>query len=144
MEHVRKLIEDLLSRFETMGNTKTVVGDPMEVKGTILVPLIELSIGVGAGGGEGTGEGGGTDDKGREGKGKGEGKGAGAGGGLKVTPISVICVDASGVSAFSVAEKKGFLNKLADLMPQIMEKAAEMKKPCPGEEPEGRRCQEKH
>jgi uncharacterized spore protein YtfJ len=121
---VKELIEDVLSKFEGLSKTKTVVGEPMELKGKILVPLIEVSIGVGGGGGGGSGEGAG--EKGMEGKG--EGKGAGVGGGMKVVPVSVICVDDKGVSAFTMAEKKGFINKLADIMPQIMERAAALKK----------------
>lgn len=122
MQQVKELFETVLARLETMATTKTVVGDPIEVKGRTLIPLIELSIGVGGGGGEGTGEG----EKAREGKGHGEGKGAGAGGGLSITPVAVFCVDQDGVSAYGI-EKKGLLGRMADLMPQIMDKAMQMK-----------------
>jgi uncharacterized spore protein YtfJ len=128
MQDIKSLVDELLSRFEQLSKTETVVGKPMEVKGKTIIPLVELSIGLGSGGGGGSGEGGGTDEKGRQGQGKGAGEGAGIGGGIKITPVSVVAVDDSGVSAFSVGEKKGFMNKLADIVPQVMEKAMEKKK----------------
>jgi uncharacterized spore protein YtfJ len=120
MQDVKELIEDVLARFEGLSQTKTVVGEPMELKGKILVPLIEVSIGVAGGGGAGEG----AVEKGNEGKGEGKG----VGGGMKVAPVSVICIDDHGVSAFTLGEKKGFVDKLADIMPQLIEKAAAAKK----------------
>jgi len=131
MEDIKELMEQLLSKFESMSKTKTVVGDPVEIKNKTLVPLIEVSIGVGTGGG--LGEGTGTDEKGREGKG--QGKGAGAGGGLKISPVAVVAIDDSGVSAFAVNEKKGAIGRLAEMVPHIMEKVVAMKSKQGKEEP---------
>jgi uncharacterized spore protein YtfJ len=131
MEDIKELMDEMLSKFDSLSKTKTVVGEPIEVKGKTLIPFIEVSIGVGTGGG--TGEGGSTDEKGRQGKGV--GKGAGAGGGLRVSPVAVVSIDDKGVSAYSVNEKKGFLGKMAEIMPQMMEKAMEKKPKAPPEEP---------
>ncbi|MHB9155633.1 MAG: GerW family sporulation protein [Endomicrobiales bacterium] len=49
------------------------------------------------------------------------------GGGLKITPVSVVCVDDSGVSVFPVGGKRGLLGQVAGLMPQVMEKIGKMK-----------------
>jgi uncharacterized spore protein YtfJ len=122
MQQVKELFDTVLSRLETLAKTKTVVGDPMEIKGKTLIPLIELSLGIGGGGGEGTGEG----EKMKEGKGHGEGIGGGVGGGLTITPVAVLCVDQNDVSAYAV-EKKGFASRIADMMPQMLDKVMQLK-----------------
>ncbi|MEG0712611.1 MAG: spore germination protein GerW family protein, partial [Niameybacter sp.] len=42
-------LEVLLGQLEHFINTKTVVGEPIHIADTILVPLVDVSFGVGAG-----------------------------------------------------------------------------------------------
>lgn len=91
MPEVENLLKSTLDEVERMLNAKSVVGDPIQIGDTTLIPL--LSIGFGFGGGGGTGKGdlsGGT-----SGSGEGQGAGVGAGGGVK--PVAVIIIDKSGV-----------------------------------------------
>jgi uncharacterized spore protein YtfJ len=68
-----------------MLNTKTVVGDPITVEGSTLIPLVSVGFGFGDGGGEG------TDPS------KGAGTGGGTGGGGGVKPVALIIINKDGV-----------------------------------------------
>ncbi len=114
MEGVENLVKTTLAEIERMLSTKTVVGEPITVGGNTLIPLICVGFGFGAGGGEGKGEG----------KGKGEGSGGGTGGGAGVKPVAIVIVSKDG--NVRVEPVKGSfasaLEKLAETIPQVMEK----------------------
>ncbi|MDD2672576.1 MAG: spore germination protein GerW family protein [Syntrophales bacterium] len=135
MEHVKMLIETLFSRLDGLARSKTVIGDPMDVKGKIFIPFVEISIGAGGGGFMGEGEGGGTDEKGRTGKGKGEGKGGGTGGCLRISPVGLVSVDEQGlVCVYNLGEKRGILAKMAETLPPVIEKMMQAKAKQGGDE----------
>lgn len=73
-----------LENLERLFTSKTVVGEPFQVDGTTIVPL--LSVGIMFGGGEGTNA---------NGKAGGEGTGYGGGGGVR--PIALIISNKDGV-----------------------------------------------
>ena len=82
MEIVENLVKTTLGEVEKVLSTKTVVGEPITIEGTTLIPLISAGFGFGAGGGSGKGEA----------KQKGEGSGGGTGGGAWVKPVAVIVI----------------------------------------------------
>lgn len=116
MDSYKEVLDELLSKFENLAKTKTVVGEPIEVKGKTLIPLIEISLG--AGGGGGSGEMGKDDEK---------GGGVGSGGGIRIKPVAVLLVDESGLSVFGL-EKKGAMSKLADIMPDMIDKMSNLRR----------------
>jgi uncharacterized spore protein YtfJ len=116
MEDVEKLVKTTLGEIEKVLDTKTVVGEPITVEGTTLIPLISVGFGFGAGGGSGK----------AEAKQAGEGAGGGTGGGAGVKPIAVIIIDKSGVRIESI--KGGMataIEKLGETLPETLGKVAE-------------------
>ena len=85
MENVEDLFDKTVGEIERMLNTKTVVGEPIEVASNTLIPLVNVGFGFGVGGGEGT----------ESQKGSGHGGGTGGGGGVK--PVALIVVNDAGV-----------------------------------------------
>ena len=81
MEDVENLVKSTAYEMEKLLATKTVVGEPIAVNGTTIIPLVAMGFGFGAGGGTGKSE------KGPEG----EGTGGGTGGGGGVKPVAVGC-----------------------------------------------------
>ncbi len=73
MEIVENLVKTTLGEIEKVLSSRTVVGEPITIEGTTLIPLISVGFGFGAGGGQGMGEA----------KQKGEGSGGGTGESLK-------------------------------------------------------------
>ena len=66
MQDIENLFDKTVGEIERMLNTKTVVGEPINVDDTTIIPLVNVGFGFGVGGGEGTekekgtGHGGGT------------------------------------------------------------------------------------
>ena len=50
MEHVENLLKTTLGEIERLLTTKTVVGDPITLDGSTVIPLISIGFGFGAGG----------------------------------------------------------------------------------------------
>ena len=55
MEHVESLLKATLTKLERLLSTRTVVGEPIVVEGSTLIPLVAVGFGFGAGGGSGKG-----------------------------------------------------------------------------------------
>jgi uncharacterized spore protein YtfJ len=107
------LVTTTLGEIEKVLGSKTVVGDPITIGETTIIPLISVGFGFGGAGG-GTGES----------KDKGEGFGGGAGGGVR--PIAIIIIDKDGARIEPI--KGGLasaLEKLGGTVHEIMEIVAD-------------------
>ena len=113
MEDVERLVKTTVGEIEKVLGSKTVVGDPITLEGTTLIPLISMGFGFGAAGGAS----GKSEVKGNEGGGEGTGGAAG------VKPIAVIIIGKDGVRIEPI--KTGVasaLDKFTEKMPNLMEK----------------------
>ena len=91
-----------------MLSTKTVVGEPIVIEGTTVIPLISVGFGFGVGGGKG------SDPE----KGNGEGGGTGGGGGVK--PVAVVVINADGVRVEPIkSSTASVLEKVADSVGKV-------------------------
>ena len=90
METIEPLFKTAIEEIERMLNSKTVVGDPINVQDNTIIPLVSVGFGFGAGGGTG-----------KESK-HGEGTGGGTGGGGGVKPVAVLVINKDGVRLESV------------------------------------------
>jgi uncharacterized spore protein YtfJ len=81
MQNIEGLFDKAVGEIERMLNTKTVVGEPIKIEGTTLIPLVSVGFGFGVGSGEGT----------ESSKGSGHGGGTGGGGGVK--PVALIIIN---------------------------------------------------
>ena len=113
---VESLVKTTLGEIEKVLGSKTVVGEPMTIGDSTLIPLISVGFGFGAGAGTGKGE--------AKQRGEGAGGGGGAGGGVK--PIAVIIVDKDGARIEPI--KGGMataLEKIGETVPEMMVRFAE-------------------
>ena len=98
-------IDALIKGMEGYLNTKTVVGEPVQIGSTILLPLADVSFGVGAGAFEG-------DEKNR----------GGGGLGAKISPTAILVLDDSGARIVSVKDKPGTFERILEMAPGIINK----------------------
>ena len=93
-QNIADTIRQALSEVRSMADSQTIVGEPINVGETTLIPVSKVSIGVGIGGGT---------------YGKDTANNAGAGGtGLTVSPVAFIVVSKDGsVSMLNVGESAG-------------------------------------
>ena len=116
--------ENMSMVFEKLENflkTKTVVGEPIKIGDTTIVPFVNITFGLGMGGGVG------TDDKGMGGDGGGGGTGA------KIAPTAVLVIQGDKVELLPI-KKSGGLDKLLDMVPGIMDKINEKREDKKNEE----------
>ena len=81
-QNIAETIKDALNEARTMADSQTIIGDPIVVGSTTIIPVSKISIGVGLGGGT---------------YGKQKTNNAGVGGtGVTITPVSFIVVNDDG------------------------------------------------
>ena len=116
MEHVESLLKATLAEIERLLSTRTVVGEPINIEGQTIIPLVAVGFGFAAGGGSG-----------KEAKAvsmEGMGAGSGAGGGVK--PVAVIIVNKDGVRLESVRRGAAtMVEKVGEAVGKIMDKRGE-------------------
>ncbi len=98
-------VEELFKGMNTFISSKTVVGEPVHVGDTIILPLVDVTFGIGAGSNQG--------DK----------KNATASGGMggKMTP-SALLVISNGTTKLVNVKDRDSVNKLIDMVPDIVNK----------------------
>lgn len=107
---LKENLDTLFNNLENFLKTETVIGEPITVGETTLVPIISLSFGCGTGAGN-------NSDKTKENSQNGTGLGAAA----KVTPNAVIAVTGDKVTLLPISGKNN-LDSLLNLVPEIVSK----------------------
>ena len=102
MSDNKNTTEELLKAMEKFITTKSVVGEPITIDDTILLPMADVSFGMGIG----------SFSKGDNGTG-------GVGG--KITPTAVLVMKNGTSKIISIKEQDGF-SKIMDLVPDVVNK----------------------
>lgn len=118
-----QIIKTLMDEIKTIARSETILGEPITVGPTTIIPVCRILLGFGAGGGEGE----------MEGK-KGGGSGGGGGGGVRVEPAAFIVIKGDEVTVMGA--KPGKLEGLFEAVPGIIEKIQKVKKTKKEEEKE--------
>ncbi len=108
-KNVDEVIGQLMNGMSSFLSTKTVVGEPIVLGDTTLVPLVEVAFGMGAGTGAG------------EKKGK---SGGGIGG--KMSPSAVLVLHDGKVRLVNV-KNQDTMTKILDMVPELVNKFTEPK-----------------
>ena len=125
MSSIKENVDSLFSNLEKFLKTETVVGEPIVVGDTTLVPIISVAFGCGTGSGKG------ADKK------EASGGGAGLGAAAKITPNAIVVIKGDKVNLLPISGKNS-LDNLIDLVPGIISKikpkkaekvSSEVKKP---------------
>jgi len=109
-EKVVEIVKGVVEELKQIARTDTVVGQPIQVGGQTIIPVIRITVGFGAGGGGGEGEGGEAS--------KGSGFGGGGGGGARVEPAAFILVSEEGVRLLPA--QKGSFEGIVESIPAIV------------------------
>lgn len=103
-DNFQSTVESLMKGMENFVSTKTVVGDPVVVGDTIIVPLVDVSFGMGA------------SAKNESAKNSG---GGGMGG--KITPSAVLVIQ-NGTTKLVSVKNQDSMTKLLDMVPDFVNK----------------------
>jgi len=111
-------MQNLLSGLDGFLSTKSVIGAPIEVNDSTILPLVDVSMGVGAGEYAGKNNNGGT-----------------AGGlGAKMTASGVLIVRKDGTVRIVSAKNQDTVTKVIEMVPDVLDKVKSMIKKDPEEE----------
>ena len=98
------VMTSLLKGVDSVLSTKTVVGEPINVGDTILVPLVDVSFGLGVGAG--------NQDK----------KASGGGGvGGKMSPSAILVIQNGKTKLVNIKQQDG-VTKILDMVPDLIDK----------------------
>ncbi|WP_054740596.1 GerW family sporulation protein [Cellulosilyticum ruminicola] len=119
---INKDLNELMSQLENFITTKTVVGEPIHIDDTILVPLVDVSFAAATGATESNNF---TERKKEREKNVAGGSGAGAGGiGAKITPSAMLVIQ-NGTTQLINTRAQDSITKLIDMIPGLVAKAPE-------------------
>ena len=107
---MKSSLETLFGKMEDFITTKTVVGQPTEIAGVVIVPMVDITFAVGAGNGKG---------------GKAEQESGGGGGGAlgaKLTPSAVLVIQKDGTVQLVNVKAQDSINKIIDMVPGVISK----------------------
>ena len=117
MENKNQVSENLETAFsylEKFLKTETVVGEPIIIGETTIIPLVTVTFGLGGGGG-----------KGKDAKGV-DGDGGGVGMGAKITTDAVLVIKGDNVNLIPVKGRTD-LDRLVTMVPEILGKFGKKK-----------------
>ena len=103
------VVESLLKGLDGFATAKTVVGDAVQIKDTIILPLVDVSFAIGAGSFSG--------DK--------KDKGAGGIGG-KMTPSAVLVIR-DGMTRLVNIKNQDTMTKILDMVPELVNRFTDKK-----------------
>lgn len=115
-------VTSLMQGMDGFLSSKTVVGDPIEIGETIILPLVDVSFGIGAG--SFTGE---------------KKKNCGGGLGGKISPCAVLVIQ-NGITKMVSVKDNDNISKLLDMVPDFVNKF--MKQVQKKKDPEGAAMEE--
>ncbi len=104
-------VDALVSKLATLITTKTIVGEPFTAGNATIIPIMSAGFGFGTGTGEG------------DHHGRGVGHGAGGGAGARISPVALVVLQDGDLKVYSLAQK-GTLEKLAEIVPDVLGKLA--------------------
>lgn len=111
LDDVEKLLRTTADELEKMLSSKTVMGDPVTVGDTTIVPLRSAGFWFGTAGGGGKG--------GEKVKAEGEGQAGGSSGAGGVKPVAVLIIDKNGVR---IEPMKGSMAQMAEQLSEALPK----------------------
>ncbi len=103
---IQGVVDSLLKGMDAVLSAKTVVGEPVHIGDTIILPLVDISFGVGAGAGNNNQ--------------KGSASGAGGLGG-KMTPSAVLVIK-NGTTRLVNVKNQDTMTKVLDMIPDLVDK----------------------
>jgi uncharacterized spore protein YtfJ len=116
--HPNELLKTLTEEVGRLARTETVVGEPIEIGGSTVIPISRVMLGFGGGSGTAVS---GTQPK------RQEADGGGGGGGVRIEPAAFIVARGDELSILAAPGKRGMVAELFEQVPELIEKLAAAK-----------------
>lgn len=113
MAMTESVLETMYNKLDKFLKTETVIGEPMDLGEVKLIPIVTASFGMGGGLGE-------------ENKSGDKSEGGGGGLGCRISPDAILVVKGDNVELIKLEGKRS-LDKLFEMMPELIEKVESLK-----------------
>ena len=108
--NVVDILKGVVGELKDIARSETIIGEPVSIGSTTIVPVVKISVGFGAGGGQGE-----ENQK--------SGFGGGGGGGARIEPAGFIIIEETKVRF--LAAGKGKWDNIIDAIPGFAKKVGE-------------------
>jgi sporulation protein YtfJ len=142
-EHpIQGLMTTAMENIREMVDVNTIIGEPVETGGHVIIPVSKVGFGFAAGGSEFTGlkneeeesqsggGNGGGDRRSASGSDQGQKQkfpfGGGSGGGVSITPVGFIVMGNHGVKLLSMDTSTHLYDRILDMAPSVLEQIRNM------------------
>lgn len=115
--HVEDMLSAAIEKIKNIADTKTVIGEPVEIDGAKVIPVIKISVGLVAGGGEYS-----ANSKLAK-KAKAYPFAGGTGTGISVQPIGFLYISSDLVKYIKL-DSETVLEKFVDVLPKVSQSLA--------------------
>lgn len=111
--NVVEILKGVVGELREIAKSETIIGEPVTIGDTTVIPIVKISVGFGAGGGQG------ENDKNQS------GFGGGGGGGARIEPAGFIMINKEGASFLPAS--KGKWDGIIDAIPGLAKKVGKWK-----------------
>lgn len=108
--NIRGIMDTTMEKIRTMVDADTIIGDPIEVDGTTILPVSKVAFGLATGG----------SDFGA--KGNNPMFGGGGGAGVSITPLGFLVVKNGDVKMLQIYKDESSANKAIGILPDLFDK----------------------
>lgn len=107
---ITETLETLLHKVKDLARSSTVVGDPIQVGNSTVIPISKVSVGFGTGAYGSDGQSGRKRDS------------EGASGGFNVTPVAIVLIQGDDSRLMLLDKEDRTISKIMDLLPDVLDR----------------------
>lgn len=108
--NIKNIMETTMEKIRAMVDADTVIGDPIVVDGTTIIPISKVSFGLATGGSD------------FGGKGNSPMFGGGGGAGMSIVPVAFMVIRAGEVKMLQIYKDETAANKAIGILPELFDK----------------------
>ena len=112
--NLKSIMETTMEKIKAMVDADTVIGDPIIVDGTTIIPISKVSFGLATGGSD------------FNGKGNSQMFGGGGGAGMSIVPVAFMVIRDGEVKMMQIYKDETAANKAIGILPELFDKISQL------------------
>lgn len=113
-QNIKGIMDTTMEKIRAMVDSDTIIGDPIVLDGTTIIPVSKVAFGLATGGSDFAGKGNNTMF------------GGGGGAGVSITPVAFIVVKGQDVKMLQIYKDESAANKAIGILPELFDKISTM------------------
>ena len=109
-QNIKGIMDTTMEKIRAMVDSDTIIGDPIVLDGTTIIPVSKVAFGLATGGSDFAGKGNNTMF------------GGGGGAGVTITPVSFVAVSGESIRVLPITNEVTSLDKAINMAPELIDK----------------------